>query len=157
MADFRDSAGKKWSYTLNIGTVMRIKRADSRFNLFESDKLAEGVHKDLGDFWELLVHLVQPEDAEAFGEAMTPECLVLAQGSFFKEWADFFHALQRHNEAVALEKLGAYQKKAVELVKAKLDSPEMTELDRDVEQKMSETLNDSFTKLRESLALTRSD
>ena len=160
MSFFKDKAGTSWEIDLTIGAAIRIKRADSRFNLLDpsKDNLHERLHLDLGEFWEFLWALIEPQaiakqiDAEKFGEMMTPECLMLAQGEFFKDWALFLRGLQRIHEAVAIEKLGAYQKKAVQLVTAKLEGQEMATMDAEVERKMNETLNKSFGSFQALLA-----
>jgi len=160
MRVFKDSGGNTWQIELTIGNVMRMKKAEGGCNLFETQPLAEKLHRDLGEFWEMLWLLIEPQaaakniDAEAFGKLMNPSNLVLAQGEFFKEWADFFRDAQQPQVATALEKLGTYQAKALKLVQEKLGGGEMASLDEAVEAKMRETLNKSFGSLQESLGLT---
>jgi len=120
--------------------------------------LSQLLHMDLAVFWDCLWLLLEPVANERnigvvqFGKLMSGSCLYLAQAAFFKEWADFFRQIQRPNEAAALEKLCAYQAKAVELISVKLAGQEMKDLDAMVATQMESTLNDSFGKLRDSLA-----
>lgn len=158
MRSFKDSGGNTWQIELPTGTLMRLRK--SGVNLFETGELAAKIHRDLGEFYEVLWMLVESQATakniteEKFGQLMMPANLVLAQGEFFKEWADFFRDAQQPNVSMALEKLGAYQATALKLVQEKLGSQDMTDLDADLEAKMRETLNESFGNLRASLALT---
>jgi len=162
MGMFKDSAGNSYSIELPFGTVIRVRKAEPRFDLLDAQKgnLYHTLHQDLGEFWELLWHIIEPQaiekniSAETFGKFMTPECLLLAQGVFFKEWAEFFRSLQRENEAVALEKLGAYQAKAVAMIRKKLEGQEMKDLDVKTEQAMERQLNRSFGELQALLEST---
>ena len=162
MQEFRDKDGVKWVIDLPIGEIARVRNvSEGRFNLWEpiKDDLAQRLADDLSLFWEILWHLVEPQaakagiSAEAFGLAVAAECLFDAQRKFFDEWRDFFHRLQKPDLAAVLEKLTKYQAKALELVRAKLASGELDQIDPQVENKMQRVLNDSFGKLRESLDL----
>ena len=160
MQKFRDTTGKTWEIDLPIGEVVRIRQAsEGRFNLWEptKDNLGDRLANDIPLFWELLWYIVEPQAEEAkitakeFGKAVAAECLYEAQRKFFDEWHDFFLRLQRPDLAAVLEKLSKYRAKALELVKAKLATGELDQIDPKVEAKLQATLNESFGKLRERL------
>lgn len=177
MQSFIDKNGTSWPIELTSGDVFRVRDASRpevedfppgtvftpemfapRFNLLDS-KISEKLHLDLGEFYELLVLLLDPIIEERgltalqFGKLISGSSLYIAQAAFFREWHDFFLQLQRLNDAAALEKLVKYQAKAMELLKAKISSKEMAEVDSAVELQMQKVLNDSFGNLRESLGL----
>ena len=157
MRHFKDKDGKTWTIDLTTGAVMRAK-AGGR-NLLDPTKhdLAETLDRDLAEFWEVLWAIVEPQatekdiTAEQFGELMASECLLSAQQTFFEEWRDFFHGLQRPDLVTVLEKMLAYKKKALSLVKAKLETLEREKIDERVTATMESTLNKSYGDLLESL------
>lgn len=159
---FRDSKGGAWEIDLSIGTVMRVRAANEKYDLFDplQDDLSSRLDNDLAAFWELLWLLVEPQargrsvDAAAFGESMAAECLIEAQGKFLAEWIDFFHCLQRPDKATALEKMKSYNAKAMELVKEKIKGVEFAKIDGRVEAKMRADLDAKFGELREFLDST---
>jgi hypothetical protein len=113
--------------------------------------------------WEVLWHLIEPQaielgiTAEEFGQAMAADCLVDAKLIFLEEWRDFFRRLQRPDQAAALEKILQYQAKHLEIVQARLASPEMEEIDDRVQRALQKKANASFTSLRDSLDKVLSD
>jgi hypothetical protein len=157
MREFKDKTGQAWPIDLTIGCVLRVKQADSRFNLLEPDGLADKLASDELLFWELLWHVVAPQaserkiSAEQFGELLAADCLFHARRLFFEEWSDFFRQLRRPDKATAVEKITQHMAKAMELVTAKISGPEMTELDQAIEARMTRTLNESFGELRASV------
>jgi len=163
MQTFKDSSGRSWEIDLPIGEVVRIRKAsEGRFNLWEpaKDDLASQLANEMPLFWELLWFVVEPQalaknvTAEEFGKALAAECLYDSQKKFFSEWHDFFLRLQRPDLAAVVEKLAQYRAKALELVRAKLATGEMEQIDQKVEAKMHTILNEQFGKLRESLDST---
>jgi hypothetical protein len=161
MSNFKDRENNTWSIDLPFGTVLRVKKeSEGRFDLLDpqhgnlADRLAA---HDFEALYELLWHILRPTaderqiDAEKFGQLVAADCLLDARQALWKEWTDFFQKLQRPDKATVLEKLAKYNAKAVELVKAKVNDPTLTELDSRVEAKMHATLNQSFGNLGASL------
>lgn len=153
MRQFTDSQNGKWTISLTIGTVMRVKGSTS-FNLFEPKDHCQPLSMDEAVFFELLWHLVEPQaverqiNAEQFGQLIAADCLHEARRVFFEEWIDFFHHLHRPDKAAAVEKTAAYLAEAVALAEEKLKSPEMKALDGKLRSRMQETLNAEFGKLQ---------
>ena len=162
MREFKDKTNNRWKLDLTVGTVIRVKQESAgRFDLFDpASKPDEGQRElcsilfaeqmsDWAIVWEVLYLVVRPQldgkyDSAAFGEAMAGDCLVAAQKELLAEWKDFFHALQRPDLAVMLEKQLAYQAKAIELVQEKLKSPALAEIDSRVEAAMRRTMNEKL-------------
>jgi hypothetical protein len=164
MRTFKDKTGAEWLLDLTVGSVMRLRRADSRFDLFDSNvKVGElPLSTALYDpvlFWELLWHLVEPQavtrgiNAEAFGDLMAAECLIVAQTEFFGEWRDFFHGLQRQDHATALEKVAKYHAKALEMVAENLATVS-PKVDAIVNQKMATAMSNGRGRLQALLDST---
>lgn len=147
------AAGREWNIKLNFGEVERIKQAsEGKFDLLEYKELPQFLQKDLREFWVLLWFAVEPQakaaniTAEQFGEC-AEEFLVDARQKFYVEWSAFFRRLQIEDAAIALEKMAAYMKEAVAMVRAKLSPKIMEEVDSKVTAKMQRTLNEEFGKL----------
>ena len=166
MKKFQDKEGGSWEISLTIGDIFRVKEAsEGKFDLFEPTKPVDGVplgqllDENDGVFWELLCYLVEPQvlakelTLKEFGQLLAADCWPVARRVFFEAWCDFFHSLQRPDKALPLEKLAKYQAKALELVKAKLASPRLRDLDPQVYAKMESVLSKSFG---DSLALLES-
>ena len=162
MREFKDKTNSRWKLDLTVGTVIRVKQeSGGRFDLFDpankpdqqrelcSILFAEQM-SDWAVIWEVLYLVVRPQlegkydSPAAFGEAMAGDCLLTAQKELLGEWKDFFHALQRPDLAVMLEKQLAYQAKAIELVQEKLKSPALAAVDARVEAAMRRTMNEKL-------------
>ncbi len=107
-------------------------------------ELAEKIWADFGEFFELLCHIVEPDDAKAFAENLAPNSLIAAKEAFFLEWTDFFRNLQRPEAAAVLEKLMMLHKKALEMTVARLADDRTKGLDMKAERLISQRLNDAF-------------
>lgn len=171
MAEFRDSSNFKWTISLPVGAVARVKKdSDGKFNLFDPASkcgdgrtLHEALNEDLGEFWELLWHLLSPQASaalppvspEQFGERMQGDELLQAQAAFWKEWADFFRRLQRQDISLLLEK----EAKRMELARVKLEAamkdPRLSKLDAKIEEEVDAVMKQSFGALWESLEPTQ--
>jgi hypothetical protein len=171
---FKDLKKRDWTLDLTFGTYLRVKAASGgKFVLIDPESLIDG--RGLGSIltcekptdydllWEVLWHLIEPQaielgiTAEEFGQAMAADCLVDAKLIFLEEWRDFFRRLQRPDQAAALEKILQYQAKHLEIVQARLASPEMEEIDDRVQRALQKKANASFTSLRDSLDKVLSD
>jgi len=159
MREFKDSKNGTWEIALPFGAVARVKNAsEGKFDLLEpmKDSLAERLNRNFGEFWEMLWHLVEPQarakgiGAEQFGELMAADCIHDAHAKFFKEWADFFHGLQRKEVAIALEMMATINAKAIQELNARTKQ-ETKGLEEHAEKKIAEVLNKEFGKLRELL------
>lgn len=177
MKKFKDKEGGSWEFPLTIGDVFRVKEAsEGRFDLFEPSKevdgtpLAQLLDESDGAFWELLCYLLEPQvrankatsrvgpkedervaDFELFGQLLAADCWPVCRRLFFETWCDFFQSLQRPDKALPLEKMAKYQAKALELVKAQIAHPRLTELDPKVYAKMQSALSKSFGASLDSL------
>ena len=97
----------EWKINLTVGTAIRVKDVDERFNLFEAEHpvedkpLREVLDSDFALFWELLWVLLEPQaeklgiDAVEFGERMANDCIVSAQMQFFRNGRIFSRACRR--------------------------------------------------------------
>jgi hypothetical protein len=160
--EFKDKDGNRWPIELPIGTVLRVKReSEGKINLLDpqqeglADRIASNDFETLYEALWLILRPIAEErkiDAVTFGQLIAADCIQEARKVLWRVWIDFFHQLQRPDQAAALERLEKYNAKALELVKAKLASPELEAIDRRVATKMETTLNQSFGSLQESLA-----
>jgi hypothetical protein len=163
MQIFRDQSDGEWPISLHMGEIIRIRaESNKRFDLFDptKDELAMTLLNDLPTCWEVLWYVCSPTakareiTAEEFGKRLGDETLLVAQKALFEEWRDFFRRLGREELALVVEKAAKYQAKKIELVKARLNDPLLTNLDPRVEAQMTAELNRSFGNLEASLAKT---
>lgn len=178
--NFRDAKGESWTIELNFGNVMRVKaNSEGRFNLLEPDSYPNGeppkdssaiekaskhlstvLKDDLALFYEVLFLVLEPQaiardvSAADFGQRMAAECIHEAQGQFFAEWADFFRGLQRHDQAVVLEKLWKYHAKGLDLIRTRATDPRIAAMDEKAITQLESTLKNSFSDSLENLDLT---
>jgi hypothetical protein len=164
MKSFLDRDGRSWQIDLNIGNVFRVRSAsDGRYDLLDPTHDVAGqplqvvLATDLVQFWELLWLLVEVQagrsdtDATAFGQAMTAECLLLAQASFFDEWRDFFRSLHRPDAALAVESQAKVQAAALRLVTAKIKEIDQTKLERKMTVTIERAVNAAYGSVQASL------
>lgn len=177
MGTFKDTKGQSWTIeSLTIGAVLRVKRdSGGRIDLLEPGAkvrnrmasecdpgvpLFELLQFDLIEFWEMLAYLLGPDisgrgmTSEQFGEVMSGDGLMDAKDLFFAEWAGFFRRLRRPDHAAALEKTIAYTAKAVKALEARTKSQDLERVDKLVDQKIEDALNESFGSLLASLEST---
>lgn len=163
MKKFKDITGHEWELQLLFGDIMRVKEASGgRFDLLDptANDLSKKLDVDLAFFWELLVHLVEPQAAAAgiaehfgreFGQRMAGRCIIEAQQAFFAEWADFFHQLQRPDLATALETTVKLNALTVAKVKERLERDETIKtIPQRAERKIDAALTTALSGLRES-------
>lgn len=159
MRTFKDAKGDAWEIALPFGTVNRVK---SQFNLlepFKEDQLAEKLNSDWGMFYDLLWILLEPQakdrevTAEQFGQRIAAECIHDARSQFFLEWADFFHKLQREQEAVALETMVRLNAAAMNEIRKRL-AEETANIEERAMPKIHQALNSDCGKLQALLEST---
>ena len=160
--EFKDREGNRWTIDLPIGTVLRVKNeSEGRINLLDPEhgNLADRIAaNDFEALYEALWLILRPVaeakqiDADKFGQLIAADCIHDARQVLWRVWIDFFQKLQRPDKVAALERLEKYNAKALELVKAKLAEPMLSEIDAKVEAKMQATLNQSCGSLQASLA-----
>lgn len=165
MRQFKDAKGGAWEIALPFGAVNRVKAASNgRFCLLDpwgESNLAETLNRDWGAFYEMLWFLIEPQaiakgvTAEQFGELLAADCIHEAHSQFFLEWADFFHKLQREQEAVALETMVKLNAAAMTEIRKRL-TEETTGIEAKAMPKINQLLNNDFGNLRALLEPTPS-
>ena len=181
MQTFKDREGQDWEIDLPYGEVVRIKAESAdKFDLAEpqKDDLGKRLDEDLSLFWELLWYIVSPQaalvmpsagelrrrgnaqaipsvpgiTAAEFGRRMSAPCLIAADEAFRREWQDFFHQLQRPDQAAALGALNLINSATLAKVKAKVDgSTALQTLPERVASKLDQVLMKPFEDLQASL------
>jgi|GEM_PF-6919298 len=163
MREFKDKESNTYKLDLTFGNVVRVKTAsDGKFNLLEPEAifrdekpLCLALWEDPLEFYELLWHLVEPQatakgiDAAKFGELMAADCIHTATLKFYESWREFFQSLQRPKLAIVLDKLIAYQAKALEQMNKLADRFKVA--DSKMDAAMEAELNRAFGKLEASL------
>lgn len=183
MKTFKDREGQEWEIELPYGEITRIKEdSQDQFDLADAQKneLGKRLDDDLSLFFVLLWHIVKPQasfvmpsarelrrrgNAQAvpsvpgitageFGRRMSGDVLIAALDAFMQEWADFFHQVQRPDQAAALESISLIRSATVAKIKAKLASSEaLQSLPERVNAKVDQILTKPFEDLRASLDL----
>ncbi len=181
MQTFKDREGQEWEVDLPYGEVVRIKEeSQGKFDLAEpqKDELGKRLDEDLSLFWELLWYIVKPQaaivmpsagelrrrgnaqaipsvsgiTAAEFGRRMSGDCLIAADEAFRREWQDFFHQLQRPDQAAALGALNLINSATLAKVRAKVESSEaLRTLPDRVSAKVDRMLTKPFEDLQASL------
>lgn len=169
MRTFKTKDGVEWKLELTVGRAMSIRQADPRFNLFDGTSDVDGrklyavLIEDLPTFWEVLYLLVKPEadtrsvTAEAFGEAMSAECLLLAQAAFLDEWRDFFRGLQKPEQETALGAMTKLRKIQIEQVRTAMAGPQVAKAIDSFSDKIQTALNAGLGNLLASSESTPAD
>jgi hypothetical protein len=159
---FKDKDGREWQLDFTFGSLSRLKKASAgKYDLI--DNAAELAHKlwsDLGEFFECLCHLVDPQvkaagiDGEQFGNAIAADCIIEAREKFFAEWKDFFRKLQRDEAVDALEKILTLNRRAAEAMRKKARALMTREFDEKAAKKIDEAVTLAFGQLQEFLEST---
>lgn len=171
MRTFGDKNGQQWTIDLTFGCVSRVKallghdllRPEKKIT---HDELGETslqalVLLDLPTLVDVLYVVCQPQcesrgvTSLQFGELMAPACVMDARDKFRDEWRDFFQQLQRPDQAMALEKMGAWLKAATAKLDRAMQAAELEQIDQAVSQAMDTSLKTSFGNLQASLDLIR--
>lgn len=132
MKTFLDNAGRTWTVNINVFTVRRVKDLLS-VNLLEAieGKLLEQLSTDPILLCDVIYAICKPEaDAqqvtdEEFGRAMGGDAIDRAATALLEDLIDFFPEGRRGVLAKALAVFKKLESKAIEVVTAKLDSPEL--------------------------------
>jgi hypothetical protein len=130
-------------------------------------------------FWEVLWHLLEPQaalvmptadelrrrgngqaipsvpgiTAAEFGRRMAGRCLVTAQRAFFDEWRDFFHSIDRPDQAVAIDATIMMQNQILQKVSDRLaNEPALQQLPTKTGEAIDSALSTAFSELRDALA-----
>ena len=164
MRQFSDRDGRIWQIDMCIGNVLHVRSAsDGRINLLEPAADVGGqplqvlLGMDLVEFWQVLWLLVESQAkplavaAEAFGQAMSGDCLVVAQQAFFDEWRDFFHSLRRPDAALAVESQAKTLAPAVKLVAEQISRIDRTRLNSQIETRVGTAVSAAFGNVQASL------
>ena len=142
MRTFKDNAGRVWSLQVDVAALKRV-RSLLEVNLLDvlEGKLVDRLADDPVFLCDVLYAVVKPEadvqkvSDEDFGRAMGGDALDGATAAFLEELADFFPQGRRRVLRKALEKLGVFRARALEVVERRLASPE---LDRRFESALAE-------------------
>jgi hypothetical protein len=161
---FLDKDNRVWRIDLCIGNVFHVRDgSQGKFNLLDPTHDVGGqplqivLATDLGEFWEMLWLLMEPQakrdavTAEQFGLAMAADCLVDAQAKFFDEWRVFFLSLHRPDAALSVESQAKMLATAVKLVTAKIQQINQPQLQQQMEAKVAQAVNAAYGNVRASL------
>ena len=132
MKTFKDNAGRSWTVTVNVDAVKRVRSLLS-VNLLEvlDGKLIERLAGDPVLLCDVLYALVKPEaderkvTDEEFGRSMAGDAIEQGTTALLEELVDFFPQARRRLLAKALEKLKAWEAKALVVAEQRLESPEL--------------------------------
>jgi len=131
MKTFTDAAGRTWTISLTIGSVMQVK-AKLGIDLLQPEVGDPPLLTRLGVNELLLAEIIctllegqfeahQVTDKDVYN-AFNGTALLAAQDAFYGEWIDFFRQFARPDRARAAEKQIAAIKAAVKAVEARLDA-----------------------------------
>ncbi len=157
MKTFKDRECREWSISVDVSAVKRVKSLLD-VNLLEvaDGKLLELLVSDPVLLCDIIYCLVKPQadergvDDESFGRAMGGDAIDHATAALLGELVSFFPNGKRRVLGKALEKLRAFEARAVEAAEKRLDSPE---LDARFESALA-SLGDSSGSLPESSGST---
>lgn len=132
MKTFLDNAGRTWTVTVNVDAIRRV-RGLIQVDLLEviEGKLLERLLADPILLCDVIYCLCKPEaDAQGvadsdFGRAMAGDAIDGATTALLEELVGFFPQEKRRVLSKAMAKLRNLQTAALQVVEARLDSPEL--------------------------------
>jgi hypothetical protein len=150
MRNFIDSSGRVWVVDINVATVKRVK-ALAQINLLEvvQGELIERLSTDPVLLADVLYAVCQPQalreqvSDEAFGQALAGDVIDRATTSLLEGLIEFFPEPRRRLLEKATAKYRQVQTKALELLEANLDNPQL-------EAKILQQLQDELGELNSS-------
>lgn len=151
MRTFQDAAGRTWTVSVTVDAVKRVRDL-LKEDLLDVEQVLPRLLMDPILLCDCLYVVCKPQaDAQQisdvdFAQAMAGDVIAQAKAAFLEELADFFpDQSQRETIRLAIAKYSQWNKKAVELVKAKL---QRTELPKELEAALN-SIGESFTNLPE--------
>jgi hypothetical protein len=150
MRNFIDSSGRVWVVDINVATVKRVK-ALAQINLLEvvQGDLIERLSTDPVLLADVLYAVCQPQalreqvSDEAFGQALAGDVIDRATTALLEGLIEFFPEPRRRLLEKATAKYRQVQTKALELLEANLDNPQL-------EAKILQQLQDELGELNSS-------
>ena len=150
MRNFIDSSGRVWVVDINVATVKRVK-ALAQINLLEvvQGELIERLSTDPVLLADVLYAVCQPQalreqvSDEAFGQALAGDVIDRATTALLEGLIEFFPEPRRRLLEKATAKYRQVQTKALELLEANLDNPQL-------EAKILQQLQDELGELNSS-------
>ncbi len=150
MRNFIDSSGRVWVVDINVATVKRVK-ALAEINLLEvvQGDLIERLSTDPVLLADVLYAVCQPQalreqvSDEAFGQALAGDVIDRATTALLEGLIEFFPEPRRRLLEKATAKYRQVQTKALELLEANLDNPQL-------EAKILQQLQDELGELNSS-------
>lgn len=150
MRNFIDSSGRVWVVDINVATVKRVKTL-AQVNLLEvvQGELIERLSTDPVLLADILYAVCQPQalreqiSDEAFGQALAGDVIDRATTALLEGLIEFFPEPRRRLLEKATAKYRQVQTKALELVEANLDNPQL-------EAKILQQLQDELGELNSS-------
>lgn len=150
MRNFIDSSGRVWVVDINVATVKRVKTL-AQVNLLEvvQGELIERLSTDPVLLADVLCAVCQPQalreqiSDEAFGQALAGDVIDRATTALLEGLIEFFPEPRRRLLEKATAKYRQVQTKALELVEANLDNPQL-------EAKILQQLQDELGELNSS-------
>ena len=135
MKTFKDNQDRKWTVTINVSAIKRV-RAELDLDLLEAIEgtLLERMVSDPILLCDILYVLVKPEaDAkgisdEDFGRAMAGDAIDRACQAFIGELVDFFPTGRREVLAQAVAKVRQIEAKVCDRAMARLQGAEVDDL-----------------------------
>lgn len=132
MRNFIDSSGRVWVVDINVATVKRVK-ALAQINLLEvvQGELIERLSTDPVLLADVLYAVCQPQalreqvSDEAFGQALAGDVIDRATTALLEGLIEFFPEPRRRLLEKATAKYRQVQTKALELLEANLDNPQL--------------------------------
>lgn len=132
MRNFIDSSGRVWVVDINVATVKRVKTL-AQVNLLEvvQGELIERLSTDPVLLADVLYAVCQPQalreqvSDEAFGQALAGDVIDRATTALLEGLIEFFPEPRRRLLEKATAKYRQVQTKALELVEANLDNPQL--------------------------------
>jgi len=151
MRTFQDSAGRTWTIAVTVDAVKRVRDL-LKEDLLDIERVFPRLLIDPILLCDVVYCVCKPQaDAEKvsdvdFARAMAGDTIARAKAALIEELVDFFpDQSQRETIRLAIAKYSQWNKKAVELVKAKL---QRTELPKELEAALN-SIGESFTNLPE--------